>query len=435
MLNEKQITLLHNFAAAVANKYGALAIRNIDIERIDSQLEGASKEDIMKSILQMQDRRFAIVDDTIYTTQKSKDQLDLIFTSYEEYEEPKDITFSDVKDYVDIENLPLTDSFKNLKSYCVEKSTLDNKVERAYRFNWTFYFSANGISIANYDQLSPYVSEFFEIEDNDELKELCIKALQNQVSWMCAGKKGVDNKFGIWFFQAAEKASCNIMDVYSVHNFCQSASNFYGYIQIRDAYRIYKNLYRNQKVVSKEQFSQICEIASDTYSIYQIEGAIVSLYLLEETSLQYWSDKTKAEFLAEDKNRGEVDALYLSILLLIKEQGNKQFYVPTVDEFVPYKSATYVDPTPPYTKLLNLVSKNDENFNILLFNRDLKFYSNMVCENVAKLRSDTLEHLKINKLDETDKLIAINLLEQTIAEVPCWALRGFSQKENKKRNK
>jgi hypothetical protein len=433
MLNESQINLLHNFAAGIANKYGALSIEDINIENIDSLLAGTDKDDILKSISQMQDRRFAIVDNIIYTTQKPKDQLDQIFSSYEEYGKPENITFANVKDYVDIENLPLTESFKALKEFCVTASTLDDKVERAYRFNWTFYYSANGITLANYDQLSPYVSQYFEIEDNDELKSLCIKALENQVSWMCAGKTGSDNKFGVWFSEAAKKASCTIMDVYSVHNFCQSASNFYGYILLRDAYRIYKNIFRDQKILTKEQFSTICDVASDTYPIYQIDGALVSIYLMEGTSLQYWSEKTKADFLAEDENRGEVDALYLSILLLIKEQGNRQFYVPTVSEFMPYQNPNYVEPSTPYSKLLDLISKNTEDFNVLLFNRDFKFYSNMVCENVSKLRADTLEHLGINKLDETDKLIAINLLEQAISEVPCWSLRGFSQKEEKKR--
>ena len=433
MLNERQIMMLHNFASAIANKYGALSINDIDIEKIDPLLDGIAKDDILNAILQMQDRRFVIDDDNIYTTQKPKVQLDKIFSCYDEYGKPEKVTFSDVKDYVDIENLPITDGLKDLKNYCIEKSSLSDKSERSYRFNWTFYFSANGITLSNYDQLSPYVSQYFGIEDNDELKELCIKALVMQVSWMCAGKTGKDNKYGVWFSIAAEKASCSVMDVYFVHNFCQSASNFYGYILIRDAYRIYKNLCRNQNILSKEQFSTICDVASTVYSIYQISDALVSLYLMDEASLQYWSEKTKKDFLAEDKSRDEVDTLYLSILLLIREQGNRQFYVPTIEEFAPYQSPTYVEPTTPYNKLLTLVSKNNENFNILLFNRDFNFYSNMVCEDVSKLRSDTIMHLGLQNLDETDKMIALKLLEQAISEVPCWSLRGISQKEDKKK--
>jgi hypothetical protein len=433
MLNEKQIILLHDFATSVANKYGVLSINDIDIEKIDPQLDGINRDGILKAILQMQDRRFIVADDKIYTTQKPKDQLDKIFSCYDEYGKPENITFSDVKSYLNIEALPITEGLKNLKNYCVDKSSLDDKIEKAYRFNWTFYFSANGITLSNYDQLSPYVSQYFGIEDNDELKKLCINALEMQVSWMCAGKTGKDNKYGVWFSKAAKKASCSVLDVYSVHNFCQSASNYYGYILIRDAYRIYKNLNRDQNFLSKEQFNTICDVAAETYSIYQIDGALVSVYLMEEASLQYWSEKTKADFLAEDKSRGEVDTLYLSILLLIREQSNRQFFVPTLDEFAPYQSPTYVEATTPYNKLVSLVSKDNENFNILLFNRDFNFYSNMVCEDVSKLRADTLEHLGIQKLDEIDKMIGIKLLEQAIDEVPCWSLRGLSQKEGKKR--
>ncbi|MCK9191118.1 MAG: hypothetical protein M0P10_06220 [Sphaerochaetaceae bacterium] len=433
MLNEIQIKILHNFMSGVANKYGALSIEDIDVENIDSALKGNDKEAILKAISHLQDRRFVVDSGNVYSTQKPKEQLDQIFESYKEYEKPENVTMKDVEDYIDLENLPETESFKALKEYCVEKSQLEDKIERAYRFNWTFYFSANGITLSNFDKLSPFVSQYFDIEDNLELKKLCITALENQVSWMSAGHKGNDNKFGTWFSNAAEKANCNVLDVYGVHSFCQSAASYYGYIQLKDAYRIYKAMHRDDCIVTREQFDGICAVASDAYPIYQIEGAITSTYLMEEDSLKYWKEVTKKAFIAEDPERTEADALYLSILLLIKEQGKKQYSVPTASEFAHYASPTYVKPTTPYNRLVGLLSKNNENFNILLFNRDFNFYSNMVCEDVAKLRADTLEVLGINKLEESEKMSAIKYLEQAISLVPCWALRGFSQLEEKKK--
>lgn len=433
MLNENQILILHNFAAAVANKYGALSIEDINIKKIDPQLDGIDENDILYAISQMQDRRFKIYANTIYTTQKPMDQLDKIFACYDEYEKPKNITFQDVKDYVDMEKLPITDSLVELKNYCIEKSNLSDKIEKSHRFNWAFNFSANGITLSDYYQISPYVAQFFEIDNNDELKKLCIKALEHQVSWMCAGRTAMNNKYRSLFSEAANKAFCSVSDVYSVHCFCQCASNFYGYILIRDVYRIYRNLYRGQDVMSKDQFTIICDVASSVFSIYQIDGALVSLYLMDESSLNYWSEKTKKDFQQEYKSNDSMNPVYLSILLLIREQGKSQFYVPTIEEFRPYQSPLYVKSTTPYTKLLSLVRKNNQDFNILLFNRNFNYFSNMIGEDVSKLRSDAIKYLEIQNLEDTDKLIATELLEQAISEVPCWALRGFSQKEDKKR--
>ncbi|MBK5201577.1 MAG: hypothetical protein JJE21_08620 [Spirochaetaceae bacterium] len=126
-------------------------------------------------------------------------------------------------------------------------------MERAYRFNLTFYFFANGI-IVDFDKLSPFVSQYFQIDDNRDLKNLCFKALENQVSWMSAEQKYSDTKNSVWMKVAAEKASCDIIDIFNIHNFCQAVANYYGYIQIKDAYRIFKSLNKNYAKITKEQF-------------------------------------------------------------------------------------------------------------------------------------------------------------------------------------
>lgn len=432
MLNEKQIKLLHDFFSGIGNRYGALLIDDIDMDNIDSSLDGISREELEKAISQIQDRRFIISNNTIFTNQKSQSDLLSVFNSYIEYEKPVNVKYNDVKDYIDIENLIVTKSLSNLKEYCIEKSILEDKIERAYRFNWTFYFAANGISLGNFDKLSPFVSQYFQIEDNRDLKHLCIEALENQVSWMCAGRKGSDTKNTSWVKIAAEKAACDIIDIYNIHKFCQSAANYYGYILIKDAYRIFKSINKNYARITKEQFSITCDIASDYFPIYQIDGAIVSVFLLEERSLKYWSDKTKKNFIAEDSKRSEVDTLFLSILLLLKEQENKQFNVPTENILNLYMNVSYVEPSTAYNKLIELVAKNNKDFDIVSFNTDFNFFSNMVCENMSLLRADTLEILGINKLNESEKMQAIKYLEIAMKEVPCWSLRGLAQKEVKK---
>ncbi len=435
MLNERQIKLLHDFFSGIGNRYGALSLDDIDIDNIDSSLKDNSREEIEMAISQMQDRRFVINNNIVFTTQKPQTELLSVFDSYVEFEKPSDITYSDVEDYIDIENLIETQSFKNLKEYCIEKSPLEDKMERAYRFNWTFYFSANGISVAHFDQLSPFVSKYFEIEDNRDLKALCFDALKNQVSWMCAGRKGSETKASSWINEAAKKAELELIDVYSIHNFCQAVANYYGYILIKDAYRIFKSITKNHEGISKEQFITVCDVASDTFPIYQIDGAIASVFLMEERSLKYWSDKTKQSFIAEDPSRTEADTLFLSILLLIQEQGDRQLNVPSLSTLQQYMNVAFVAPTLAYNKLIELLAKDNDEFNLALFNKDFNFFSNMVCENMALLRADTLEVLGINKLDEAEKMQALKYLEIAMKEVPCWALRGLAQKDVKKKNK
>lgn len=429
MLNEKQIKLLHNFFSGIGNKYGALCIDDIDLDNIDSCLSNVCREDLLKSIFQMQDRRFIIINNTVFTTQKPQTDLMSIFNSYNDYEKPNNIKYSDVKDYIDIENLPVSKSLSNLKDYCIEKSKLEDKIEKAYRFNWTFYFAANGIGIGDFDKISPFVSQYFEIEDNRDLKCLCLDALNNQVSWMCAGKKSTERKNSSWTKVAAKELSCDILDIYNIQKFCQSVSNFYGYILIKDAYRIFKSLNTNFEKISKEQFSSVCNYASQEFSIYQVEGAIVSSFLLEKRTLKYWSDQTKNNFIAEEKNRTEDDTLFLSILLLIKEQAKKQFFVPSETLLYSYANIAYVKPTTAYNKLIEIISENNEDFNLIKFNTDFNFFANMVCENMPLLRSDTLDAFGINKLDEAQRMQAIKYLEISMKEVPCWALRGLSQKD------
>ncbi|MBK5201578.1 MAG: hypothetical protein JJE21_08625 [Spirochaetaceae bacterium] len=72
MLNERQIKLLHDFFSGIGNRYGALAIDDIDLDNIDSSLDGISRDELEMSISQMQDKRFIISNNIIFTTKNLK---------------------------------------------------------------------------------------------------------------------------------------------------------------------------------------------------------------------------------------------------------------------------------------------------------------------------------------------------------------------------
>lgn len=433
MIKENQIKILHNFLAGVANRFGVLSIDKINISKIDSTFSALSEKEVLKAINNTQDRRFKVAENMIFTTQKKTEDLAIVLSSYLEFPEPEDIGFEDVKDWIDLDNLPSSKEFTSLKEYCINNSLLDDKVERAYRFNWTFYFSANGITMKDYDQLSPFVAEYFNIKNSEELNMLCKKALENQNSWMNAGQTSKQYLQGGSFSKISEKTGCNVVDIYNTHNFCLASANYYGYLELKDAFRIYKSINKQNNTLNRESFNAICEAASEYFSIYSISGAIASPLLFDIRILNYWHDKTKREFIAEHKEeRTKEDAIYLTTLLLIKSQTGKKFSVPTENDFMNYKNDNYVKESKAYLKLIKILRENNISFDINKFNRNFNFYSNLVCENEIKRKSDAIVKLGLDKLENDKMKESIELLEEAFKYVPNWSLRGFSIKEQEK---
>lgn len=430
MINELQIKILHQLLAGVVNRYGVLSLDRLDYSDLSIQLNNLSKEEIIKTIQQIQDRRFIVSNNMIFTTQKKVDELSGILSSYMEFPEPKDVKAEDVEAWIDLDNLPSTTELNDLKAYCIEKSNLEDKVERSYRFNFIFYVSANGITMNDYNQLSPFIADFFQIEETEELTKLSISALENQVSWMNAGNTSKNFLKGGWYSTVADKMDENVTTIYSLHRFCLAAANYYGYLEMKDAFRIYKSM--EKETVDRTEFTKFCELSGEYFPIYSISGAIVSAFLFEKDVLNYWHDKTKKDFIEESNGeRSEEDAIYLSTLLLIKKQSGKKFSVPTETEFKNYIYDSYVKETKPYIELVELVKSQKENFDVIQFNRTFNFYANLVCENEIRRKSDAIKKLGLNLLKDEELKRANSLLENAFELVPNWTLRGFSVKESK----
>lgn len=422
--------------SGIANKYGALPIfESIDFEHFITGAETLSRNEIAQAIVEAKGKDFVITQGLILSTRYDEAHYPDIFLSYYEFPVPNKLTSNDVVGWSDGDHLPLSDELKAFIAYCSQASTKENKEDLIKQLPLRFFASFNGVTVREQKYILLGVEEFLGIEANETMQSLFDAAALMQPSWYNAGQRAIDRKKDQWLDPKLESGELTLRKIDEVEKFTCACANYYGYIERRAAYRIYKSM-EGKDAVSRECFNLIIDNAPNSM-ICKIAGdSIMSFELYTPNSAKYWDDafKTEAKAKMSDTLGTQYDERLFSLLWLMNYRAGEKrgYFVPSREEFYQYTDYSYIPKSHTIDEIIQLLKLDTTDQSVMgrfhfIFNHYAHTLGNARDLFIADLSKDFgLDHLSSEEKGE-----AIVLFMKAIDELPAWERKGYSAVQDK----
>ena len=456
MTIDEQKQLLKNILSGFANKYGVIDMnRGINFFQLHPDLRQVSREDLVKYLLEFNKESYYIDDEFLYSLDFDFQKQKNIFLAYYEYPEPLQKDYQDVVGFEDKEHLPVSPELQKLQDYCASLCQKSNKTYVVDEFVSHFYAWCNTIPYREKEEILSRLETYFSLSRDNQLIELFHQAVFVQPSWLHAGLSVANREKDQWFDALIEQGRLSIQLIDSIEQFLTACSNYYGVIEVEEAYRLYKEQ-SNESALSFETFSLIEQKSENIYLLPGIEGAIVSQKLYNEQfgkALQgSITEENKEGLLALIGSLDNAPLFLYFNLMYLRSVYTGKYKTLKREDFLKYSDPLYVPPCAPLDELKALLSLDKEDVRgVRLFNDIFSAYANAIdvssqMERLQGRDATEIESIEIIenilqdlnttflgplKKDNANYYQAINLILDAMNFLPSWILRGYSFQEKK----
>lgn len=245
MIDEEKQTIFIQLMTRFAQTYGIIDIMNpIDLPHLHPLLQDEREEDLLSLLYAKSGEGYEIRNHYLVSP-RYQDNLRADLSLYE-YPSMFPLSSDSVQDGP-------TQQALDLYRYCVSKSNKEIKSEIFYTQLSTLINHTHPEHVAS---LLPTVLDLFEIEKDEKVVSLFHQYCLAQPSWLCGGKSQGERVSHLWQESCVAKGELTLDTIDKVVKFANAAVVVYGFISIKDAYRIYKG-YATTPPVRRDLFTQI----------------------------------------------------------------------------------------------------------------------------------------------------------------------------------
>lgn len=433
MTKEQQTELFYRTLSALANKYGVLDIlESIDLVRLNPKLTLVDPMILISSDLSISGRDFVAMDGKLMSTKYNRFDYPEVRYRYLEFPRPFQLTVKDAVGYEESQKPPVTDQLQVFARYALDKS--DKEGEEALQELYIFITDAfNKVNARHNERVLTAVVQYLGIEKEAQLTALFQQAAWVQPSWSNGGLPASSRIKNQWLDTMLENKELTLSDLDVVSQFANSCAHFYGYIEMRNAYRIYTKM-EGEKAVSKSNFERIIHEIPSKYVFRFFRAGILSTKLYDA---QFLREKQKGLSAEEKKqlekavSEKEKNYLFRKYIALEKQRRTYEsgYYVPTKEELFAYAESTYLPQTPSLIALMDYLHIKKRDF---MYTRSFNTILNQFLYldiNSAQVHEALAKALGFSGKSKTYKDGAFRLFVAAAKELPSWYLKGHKQKE------
>ena len=432
MTKEQQTEIFYRTLSALANKYGVLDIlESIDLVHLNTKLTLVDPMVLISSDLSISGRDFVAMDGKLMSTKYNRSDYPEVSLRYLEFPRPFQLTVKDGAGYEDSQKPPVTDQLQVFARYALDKSKKEG--EAALQDLYLFVTDQfNKVNARHNERVLGEVARYLDIDEKDaQLIELFHQAAFVQPSWSNGGLPSSARIHNQWLDTVLEKKEVTLSALDVVARFANGCANFYGYIEMRNAYRIYRMM-ESENPVSKTNFERIIHEIPSKYVFRFFRAGILSTKLYDA---QYLREKQKGlsrqeqmqlEKTVTDKEKNYLFRKYIA-LEKQRRTHDRGYFVPTKEELFSYAESTYLPQTPSLLAFMDYLHVKKRDF---MYTRSLNTILNQyfyLDVNHPHVHEELAKALGFNGKSKTYKEGAFRLFMATAKELPSWYLKGHSQ--------